>query len=160
MAVVTASGTQVYIGPSVTQLESDTLVEYQAMSNWTLVGEVESVGEFGDQANDVTFASLGDARIRHAKGARDAGTMALVCGHDPLDTGQQAVDLAEQTKSNFAFRVVVPDAPALGYSNTTFYFRGLVASRRKNIGTNDNIIRVNYNVLLNSEVFTDIARSA
>lgn len=160
MAVVTASGTQVYIGPQVTQAESDSLIEYQAMSNWTLIGEVESVGEFGDQANDVTFASLGDARVRHAKGARDAGTMALVCGHDPLDTGQVAIDLAEQTKSNFAFRVILPDAPTGTFSNTVFYFRGLVASRRKNIGSNDNIIRVNYNVLLNSEVFTDLSHSA
>lgn len=160
MAVVTASGTQVYIGSAVTQLESDTLAEYQAMSGWTLIGEVESVGEFGDQANDVTFASLGDARVRHAKGARDAGTMALVCGHDPQDVGQAAVDLAEQTKSSFAFRVILPDAPSPLYSNTVYYFRGLVASRRKNIGSNDNIVRVNFNVLLNSEIFTDLAHSA
>jgi len=159
MTITTASGTKVFIGAAVTQAEADTLVEFQAMSNWTEIGEIESVGEFGDQANDVTFASLGDGRVRHAKGARDAGTMALVCGHDPLDIGQAAIDAAEQTKSNFAFRVILPDAPTGTYSNTVFYFRGLVASRRKNIGTNDNVIRNNYNVLVSSELFTDLAHS-
>jgi Phage tail tube protein, TTP len=159
MTVTTASGTRVFIGAAVTQLEADTLPEFEAMSAWTEVGEVESVGEFGDQANDVTFAALGDGRVRHSKGARDAGTMALVCGHDPLDVGQAAVDAAEQTKTNFAFRVILPDAPTPAYSNTIYYFRGLVASRRKNIGTNDNIIRSNYNVLISSELFTNLAHS-
>lgn len=153
MAITTASGTRVYIGAAVTDLSADTLVEFQAMTNWQEVGLVESVGEFGDQAADVTFAALGDARIRHAKGARDAGTMAVVVGHDPLDVGQGAVEDAEQTDNNYAFRVVLPDGPA-GYSNTEYFFRGLVASRRKNIGTNDNIIRNTYNVLVNSELFT------
>ena len=159
MTVTTASGTKVFIGGQVTQTAADTLAEFEAMSDWIEIGEIESVGEFGDQANDVTFASLGDGRVRHAKGARDAGTMALVCGHDPLDTGQAAVDAAEQTKSNYAFKVVLPDAPTALYSNTTFYLRGLVASRRKNIGSNDNIIRNNYNVLVSSELFTNLAHS-
>src|SRR5262245_1839969 len=154
MAIVTASGTPGYIGPQVTDVAADTLAEFQALSGWTAIGLIESVGEFGDEAADVTFAAIGDARIRHAKGARDAGTMALVCAHDPLDTGQLALETAEQTKLNFAFRVTLPDTPGSPFTNTEIYFRGLVASRRKNIGTNDNVIRNNYNVLVNSELFT------
>ncbi len=159
MAIVTASGTKVFIGPAVISSQADILSEFEAMSDWVEIGEIESVGEFGDQANDVTFASLGDGRVRHAKGARDAGTMALVCGHDPLDVGQAAIESAEQTKSNYAFKVQLPDAPTGTYSNTIFYFRGLVASRRKNIGSNDNVIRNNYNVLVSSELFTNLAHS-
>ena len=52
------------------------------------------VGEFGDQSNDVTFAAIGDSRVRHAKGARDAGTLSLTCAHDPLDAGQAAMEAA------------------------------------------------------------------
>lgn len=159
MTITTASGTKVFIGAAVTQAEADSLAEFEAMSNWTEIGEIESVGEFGDQANDVTFASLGDGRVRHAKGARDAGTMALVCGHDPLDVGQRAVEAAETTKTNFAFKVILPDAPTPAYSNTIFYMRGLVASQRHNIGSNDNVIRNNYNVLVSSELFTNLAHS-
>jgi hypothetical protein len=159
MAIITASGTRVYIGPNVTTA-TDTLVEFQALSGWTEIGLIESVGEFGDQANDVTFAAIGDARVRHAKGARDAGTMALVCAHDPFDAGQLAVEAAEQTNNEFAFRVTLPDSPGTPFTDTEIYFRGLVASRRKNIGTNDNVVRNNYNVLVNSELFTAPSVSA
>jgi Phage tail tube protein, TTP len=160
MAVVTASGTIVEIGPQVLPTAADSLAEFQAISGWTPIGEVESVGEFGDQANDVTFSAVGDARVRHIKGARDAGVMALVCGHDPLDTGQAALELAEQTKFQFAFRVTLPDSPGTPFTNTILYFRALVGSRRKNIGNNDNIIRNNYNVMLVSEIFTAPSVSA
>lgn len=156
--IVTASGTRVYIGDAVTTAQADTLAEFQAMSNWTEIGLVESVGEFGDEAADVAAAALGDGRTRHAKGARDAGTMAIVCFHDPTDTGQAAVELAEQSNDNFAFRIVLPDGPP-NWSDTTIYLRGLVRSRRKNIGTNDNIIRNTYNVGVNSELFTQPAVS-
>lgn len=157
MAFVTASGTQVFIGASVTVTEADSLAEFQAMSNWTEVRNVESVGEFGDQSNDVTFSALGDARTQHAKGARDAGQMTITVAHDPQDAGQSAMEAAEQTNFNYAFKVILPDAPAAGYSNTTQYFRGLVQSRRKNIGSNDNVIRNTYNVGVNSELFTALA---
>jgi hypothetical protein len=160
MAIITASGTQVYIGPNVTETQADTLIEFQALSGWTAIGLIESVGEFGDQANDVTFAAIGDARIRHAKGARDAGTMALVCAHDPFDAGQLALETAEQTNVLYAFRVTLPDSPGSPFTNTEIYFRGLVSSRRKNIGTNDNVVRNNYNVLVNSQLFTAPSVSA
>ena len=160
MAVITASGTKVYIGPTVTQTAADSLAEFQALSGWTEIGQIESVGEFGDQANDVTFAAIGDARVRHSKGARDAGTMALVCGHDPFDAGQLALETAEQTNVRYAFRITLPDSPGSPFTNTEIYFRGLVASRRKNIGTNDNIVRSNFNVLVDSELFTAPSASA
>lgn len=155
--IKTASGTRVYIGASITATDADTLAEFEAMSAWTEIGLIESVGEFGDQSNEVTFSALGDARVRRSKGARDAGTMAVTCGHDPTDVGQAAVEAAEQTNFNYAFKVELPDAPAAGYSNTQIYFRGLVMSRRKNVGTNDNVIRNNYNIGINSELFTDQA---
>src|SRR3954468_23182876 len=121
--VVTASGTRVYIGPAALST-MDTVVEFQAVTVWTEVGLVESVGEYGDQANAVNFEALGDSRVRHSKGARDAGTMALVCGHDPPDTGQAALEAAEATNNNYAFKVVLPDGPA-GFSDTIQYFRGM-----------------------------------
>jgi Phage tail tube protein, TTP len=157
--IVTASGTRVYIGSAVTTAQADTLAEFQAMTAWTEITLIESLAEFGDESADVTFAAIGDARTRHAKGARDAGTMAITCAHDPTDIGQAAVETAEATNDNFAFRVVLPDGPP-GFSDTTLYFRGLVRSKRKNVGTNDNVIRNVYNVGVNSEVFIQPAASA
>jgi hypothetical protein len=161
MAIITASGTQVYIGPAATpDTAFDTLAEFQAISGWTAIGLIESVGEFGDQNNDVTFAAIGDSRVRHAKGAADAGTMALVCAHDPFDAGQIQLDAAQQVNTNFTFRVTLPDSPGTPFTNTEIYFRGLVSSRRKNIGTNDNVVRNNFNVLINSPLYTAPSVSA
>ena len=156
--IVTASGTKVYIGSAVTAAQADSLSEFQAMTPWTEIGLIESLGEFGDESADVTFAAIGDSRMRHAKGARDAGTLTITCAHDPTDTGQAALEAAEATNDNYAFRVTLPDGPP-GYSDTELYFRGLVRSKRKNVGTNDNVIRNTYSVGVNSEVFTDLASS-
>lgn len=155
----TASGTRVYIGAAVQSTAADTLAEFQAMTNWVEVGMIESLGEFGDESSDVTFAALGDGRMRHSKGARDAGTMPVICAHDPTDVGQAAVEAAEQTKFNYAMRVTLPDGP-VGFSNSEIYFRGLVRSRRKNVGNNDNVIRNTYNIGVNSELFISPAVSA
>lgn len=160
--IVTASGTKIYIGSPVAVTAMDTLAEFKTLTSvsgftWKEVGLVENAGEFGDESASVTGAALGDGRIRKAKGARDAGTQTIVAFHDALDVGQIAMTLAEKTSSNFPFRVVIPDGAGqgAGYSNTTFYYRGLVMGRRKNVGTNDNIIRNTYNVAVNSEVFED-----
>ena len=153
--IITASGTKIYIGPAVAA-SVDTLAEFQAISPWTEIGLVENVGEYGDESAAVTFAAVGDGRMRKSKGARDAGTLALTCGHDPLDAGQAAVEAAEATNLKYAFKVVIPDGPA-GYSNTIQYFRGLVMSKRKNVGTNDNVVRNNYAIAIDSEIFEDPA---
>lgn len=154
--IVTASGTKYYIGPAGTSTQFDTIAEFEAVTVWTEIGLVENGGEFGDESSSVTGAALGDGRIRKAKGARDAGTLALVCFHDPTDTGQAAVEAAEQTNNNYAFKVVLNDGPA-GYSDSIAYFRGLVMSRRHQVQTNDNIQRKTYNIGINSEIFSDPA---
>jgi len=153
--IITASGTRFYIGAAASS-SIDTVAEFEATSGWVEVGLIESLGEYGDQANEVTFAAIGDSRVRRSKGARDAGMLALVCAHDPLDTGQAAMEAAEATNNNYMFKVVLPDGPA-GYSDTIQYFRGLVMSKRLNVGTNDNVVRVNYNIGINSEIFENPA---
>jgi hypothetical protein len=153
--VITASGTRVFIGAAATS-SIDTIAEFEAISGWTEVGLVESVGEFGDQANKVTFEALGDGRVRKSKGARDAGTLAIVVGHDPTDVGQAALIAAEATNVNYAFKLILPDAP-VGFSDTIQYFRGLVMGKRLNVGNNENIVRRNFSVEINSAVYEDPA---
>lgn len=153
--IITASGTRAYIGAAVTSA-IDSLAEFEAVSGWVEIGLIESVGEYGDEANEVTFAAIGDSRVRRSKGARNAGMLAMVCAHDPTDVGQAAAKAAEATNNNYAFKIVLPDGPA-GYSDTIQYFRGLVMSKRLNVGNNDNVVRITFNVGINSEVFEDPA---
>ena len=153
MAVVTASGTRIFIGPAVTEADADTIAEFRDLSPYTEITEVENYGEYGDESPLVNFVSVGDGRVRKTKGARDAGTMTLVVGRDPLDAGQNLLVAAEQTKFEYAFKIVHADAPTEDYSNSEDYFRAIVSSRRANIGENDNVVRRTFNLAINSEVF-------
>lgn len=153
--IVTASGSRFFIGPAIAST-IDTLAEFQAISGWTEVGLIEDLGQDGDQSTAVTGESVGDSRVRKAKGSRNAGTKTIVCFHDPLDAGQLAMEVAEQDSNNFAFKEVLNDGP-VGYNDTTRYFRGLVMSRRQNKGTNNNIIRNTYDVEINSAIMSDPA---
>lgn len=155
--ITTATGTRFYIGPSAASTV-DTTGEFAALS-YTEVGLVESYGEYGDDAADVTFSAVGDARVRHSKGARDAGTMALVVGHDPFDAGQLALIAAEATNNNFAFKIVLPDGPTTSSTDTVNYFRGLVKSKKLNVGANNNVIKRTFNIGINSPIY-EIAATA
>ncbi len=156
--IQTTSGARFYIGGhSVTSTQMDTLAEFEANTTWTEVGLIEDLGEVGDESSEVTGAAIGDGRIRKAKGARNAGTMAIKCFHDPLDTGQLAMIAAEATNDNYPFKIILPDSPSGAYSDTIQYFRGLVMSKRLQLGTNDNLMRRMFNVGVNSEIFEDPA---
>lgn len=155
--IITASGAKLYRGPAVTSANADTLAEFLAITAWTEVGLVETLGEFGDESTAVTFAAIGDGRVRKAKGARDAGTMAITVAHTPEDAGQEAMEDAERTNDNYAFKIELPDAPTEDWSNSLYFFRGLVMSQRLNVGGNDNVVRKTYNLGVNSEVFVDPA---
>lgn len=159
MAIVTASGSKIYIGPSVVKTAADTLAEMAALTPYTEIGEVQNLGQFGDTANIVNFVSLSDARVRKTKGARDAGTLALVCGRDPLDAGQIAVIAAEASSSEYAFKVVANDEPNATGTPTTYYFRGIVTSKSENYGSADDVVTVTFNVGVNSELFVTLAEA-
>lgn len=155
MAIVTASGTKLYIGAAVTDEQADTLAEFQAMTGWVEVTLIESIGPFGDSASDVTFAALGDSRVRHAKGARDGGSFEVVVAHKYDDAGQLAVEAAQATNDQYAFRITLPDATS-PVTDTELFFRALVQGAPINIGSNDNVIRKTYRIGLQSEVFTQV----
>ena len=156
MAVNTASGWVIAIGPAAVD-SVDTIAEFEALTPYVDIGEVETLGEFGDESADVTFAALNDARVRHLKGARDAGNLALTVGRDPLDLGQVALKAAEKTNFNYAFRVTALDAPSGDYTNSVAYFRGMVRSARDNVGENDNVVRTTFNIGISSEIYEELS---
>lgn len=153
MSITTASGSKVYIGP-VPADTVDTITEFAALT-YVEIGEVQNLGEFGDQSNDVTFTSLSDGRVRHLKGARDAGVLALVCGRDPLDLGQIALRAAEKTKFAYAIKIVAADAQSEDYTDSTFYLKALVQSARDNFGENDSVVTTTFNLGITSQVWEE-----
>lgn len=150
--IVTASGAKIFVGPAVTT-GTDTTSEFAALT-YVEVGLVESLGEFGDESAAVNFTALNDARVRKAKGSRDAGMLALTVAHDVSDAGQAALEAAEATNNKFAFKVVYPDRPTSSGTDSIDYFRALVMSKRKNVGSADNVIRRTYSLGIDSQIFS------
>lgn len=150
MTINTASGAKLYIGSQ--NSDRDTvLAEYQADS-YIEVGEIEDLGEFGDDSTRVTFDSLSEGRTRKLKGTRDAGEMPIVVGDDPTDEGQIAMEAAEASPLDFNFKVELNDAVTVGGNNSTHFFIGKVFSKRRNVGTANNVVRRNFAIGINSAI--------
>ena len=114
--------------------------------------EVETIGEYGDEANNIEFLSIGDARVRNIKGARNAGTISITCGNDTTDAGQVAMKAAVDSNLNYPIKVVYDDkATALG-AGSKDYFRALVMSRRVNPAGADDITRITFNLGINTQL--------
>jgi len=157
MTVNTAAGTTIFIGttaipPNMVNLTDNYALATFEADSYIEIGEVENLGEFGDQSEDVTFASLADSRTRHYKGTRDAGVLPLTVGNDPENEGQVAVVVAEGSPLDFNFKVVLNNASTLGGDGEVDYFYGKVMSKRKNVGDVNNVVRSNYSVGINSRI--------
>ena len=148
MAIASTTGAKVYIGPTTTATDASA---YAGLS-YTEIGEVESIGEFGDSASIITFTSLGDARVRKRKGANDAGDLSVVVANDPLDAGQIAANAAAETTYAYAFKIVLADAADGNDTNSTFYFHALVMSSRLNVGAANEIVKRTYSVAIDTAI--------
>lgn len=155
MGVNTTNGAKLYIATQSSAPYAGTpttLTEFNALT-WQEVGEIEDLGEFGDQSNDVTFTSLGDQRTRHFKGARDAGTQTVVVGTDSSDTGQDYMITAEGTSFDYPFKVEGGDDKLTsGGTNSLSYFYGKVMSKRRQFGAADNIDKRTFTIGVNSAI--------
>ncbi len=151
MTVNTASGARFFI--ATTTAEPANLAAYVALT-YIEIGEVEDLGEFGDESEQISFTALLDARTRKLKGPRDAGSMAIVVGDDMLDVGQIAMEAAEASPLDHNFKVVLNDAVTLAGDDSEHYFRGKVFSKRRNVGNASNVVRRNFSVGVNSEILS------
>jgi hypothetical protein len=151
MSVNTGAGTRLSIGAVLTAdlptVEADALAIFTG-GTYVEVGEVETIGDYGDEDGDVTFTPLAAARVLHLKGASDAGTAAITVGLDAGDAGQIAMAAAQKnrTRYDYPFKVEYPDGEI-------DYFVGKVMSVRKTNIANSDVVRRTYNIGINSGIF-------
>lgn len=151
--VITAAGVKVYIGPSESATRAADATAMAALTPYTLISLTESVGDFGDEAQLVTFTALEDSRVRKTKGPKDAGEMTLTVGRTSADPGQQALIAAEATNNAYAFKVVYPDRLSSGGTDSVDYFWGVVRSKRSNVGGATNVLRRAVAVAIDSQIY-------
>lgn len=151
MSISTGSGVQFFIG---TTAAAENLSQF-FNDSYTEVGEVEDLGEFGDESEQVTFASLSNSRLQKLKGVRDAGVLALIVGADDADAGQDALVVAEADDVlDFNFKVILNDKATIAGTPSEHYFRGKVMSKRLGVGTVNNVVRKTFNIGVNSEILS------
>ena len=117
--------------------------QYEAL-DWTEVGNVGSVGESGMNENIVSYDELSTDVTQKQKGIANAGDPVIECARNPTDGGQIAMRAAAATRMIYAFKIEDADAPSVGYTNTIYYNRGVVAGPTRPNGRNEDFILENY----------------
>lgn len=153
MAYGSGSGTKFYYCATAAPT-ADTVSEYAALT-WVELTGVETVGEFGDAAQQGSFNLLAEGRTRKFKGAYDAGDIEVVCAHDPLSASQAAMRGFSGTPFNYAFKVLTADGADANDTDSVFYFAGKVMSARYANGDTNTERRRTYQVAIDTEVLED-----
>lgn len=120
--------------------------------DYTEVGEVQSIGEFGGTATITNFIPLKSGIVKKRKGSIDYGTAAMVIGELAGDEGQAMLkDGFDGPERNtvHSFKLVDQDGEVA-------YFTGVIASFTKNVGDANTVTTVSCNIELDNRVLTDI----
>lgn len=153
MAFNAADGAKIYIG---TTTAATDITSYEA-DTYQQIGEVESIGDFGDQYEIVSANTLGDQRTRKRKGTADAGDISVTVLFDGSDQGQTDLKSAldDTGADDYNFKVELNDSG--GTNPTTFFFSGLVTSRRITGVNSNSIARGDLTIAINTEVLEKAA---
>jgi len=150
MTVYASAGVTISIGPVADESIND-LGDFGNLS-YTAIGEVESIGEFGDSSNPITFTALSDARVTKVKASRNAGGFTITMARDTQDAGQIALRAAEKTKFDYAVKVEYNDDSEGSPSQKSIqYFRAKIMSFTDNIAGVDDVTRASAQFEINSE---------
>jgi hypothetical protein len=97
---------------------------------WTTIGEVETYGNHGMTATVTPFTNVADSIVQKIKGSKDYGTMSLMMGYVPGDTGQVLLETAAESTSRYSVRVSYP----LGTGEVTaeYHFLDVLVSKKEN----------------------------
>ncbi len=113
-----------------------------------LVGEIETISEFGGTATVETFASLATGKLRKAVGIIDYGQAALTLGKVKEDVGQALLKSGfdgTNARQRHSAIVTYPDG-----EREAFTF--LITSNTSNIGSAGPFIRASVNLELDDQV--------
>lgn len=148
MAINASAGAKIYIGPVTAAANA---AAYAALS-WVEIGSTESIPEFGDSSQVITWLGLSEARVRKFKGARDAGDLGILCAADPTDPGQIAVIAAEKTKFSYAIKIVLEDSADANDTDSIFYFHAKIMAVPLNVGGANDVTKRTFNLAIDTQI--------
>lgn len=149
--IFATNGAKLYIG-GVLAIKSDDFASSDFTSQvWVEIGETENLGTVGDTSAEISFDSIAANRTRRLKGTRNAGTMDVVCGIDYADLGQIALIAAEKTIHDYAFKLVLNDAPPGGTPSERLFI-AKVASVAEAMDAANSVMKLNASLWVNSNI--------
>ena len=153
MTIFATAGAKLYIGGAMAQKGTDfVFADFTTPpQTWVEIKETEGLGSLGDTSQAVTFDGIADKRTRTLKGTRSAGAMEVVCGIDSADPGQIALVAAEKTIHDYAFKLVLNDAPP-GGTPSERYFIAKVMSQSEQYDQANNVMKLNASLGVNSNI--------
>lgn len=151
MTIYATNGSKLYIGAALPAKSTDFVAADFTPQTWVEIGEIEALGTLGDAATEISFDSVSSSRTRRLKGTRNAGSMEVVAGLDYDDPGQLAVIAAEKTPHDYAFRLVLNDAPPGGTPSERLFI-AKVASAAEALDGANSVMKLNMTLWVNSNV--------
>lgn len=85
------------------------------------LGKVVSIGELGDESEDIAFDLLKPGRKTHVNGVKDLGEIPVTIEYDLTDAGQ--IILRTANNGNVTHSFMLKDA-----DGDVYYFQGLIAN--------------------------------
>lgn len=151
MAIYATNGAKLYIGGALAAKSTDFTQSDFTSQSWAEIAPVESLGSIGDTSAEVPFTAIGEGRDKRLKGSRNAGTVEVVCGIDYTNAGQIALLAAEKTIHDYAFKLVLNDAPPSGTPSER-YFIAAVGSVVEAFDTANSVMKLQASLWVNSNV--------
>lgn len=129
--LITAKGTKISIGSA----------NLGGSPTYTEIGMVESFGEFGPDASVGTFTPVGTGIAGKFIGTTDNGELSLTIAKTTTDTGLTELIAAQKSYDALAYKIELSDG-------TEYTFNGLCRSCRVNVGSGDEVVKINAAIAL------------
>lgn len=147
-------GAKIYIGAKT--VTATDLTGFDAVTDWTEIGLVESIPEFGTKWETGSFVPVGDGLKRKYKTVQDNGSLSVTAARKGSDAGQTAaVAAAADTNAAYPIKVILNDDPGgTGSKPSRFYFYSLVTSATVNPGSASDTVKTTIGLEITSKVVT------
>lgn len=93
---------------------------------YTDVGEIETHGDHGVEAQVIKFTPVDTAVVAKLKGSKDYGNMPLTIGAKPGDAGQVILESASESQNRYSAKITYPD--------TTVHYMDVLITKYQDMG--------------------------
>jgi hypothetical protein len=98
-------------------------------TTYTTIGQVETYGNHGASANVSTFTAVADGVVQKFKGSTNYGTMNVMLGYLPSDSGQDLIETAVASKNRYSVKISYPTRT--GESTGEIHYLDVLVTKRE-----------------------------